>query len=131
MEPPSINGDPPFLAGLRCDAILCAECWDEGRLVEPANMTYLCFEGSWHRLYFDYAIIFWRTADRPNFDPPESDDYCPVIIDVASQRGLLGIRLLDYEMTPIENGSRVTFAFENGHGIAFESVDDISSYHDV
>jgi hypothetical protein len=132
MEPLSVNGEPPQLAGLRCDAILCVEYWHAGRLVEPCNVTYLCFEGAWHRLYFDYGIIFWRRDEggpQP-FDAPEMESTYPVV-DLASKRGLAGACLSGYRMEPIERGSCVTFVFENGHRLAFSSVDDVRSCQDV
>jgi hypothetical protein len=131
VEPLVVNGDPPELAGLRCDAILCSEYWHGGRLVESSNVAYLCFEGRWHRLYFDYGIIFWRPAREgpPFFDAAEIDASFPVV-DVASAKGLVGVHLSGYEMAPIERGARVTFAFENGRRLSFTSIDDTTSYQD-
>ncbi|QDV32264.1 hypothetical protein [Tautonia plasticadhaerens] len=132
MEPLEVNGDAPRLTGLRCDAILCVEYRHAGRLVEPASTAHLCFDGGWHRLYFDFGIVFWRPEERgpQSFDAPELDSSYPVV-DVAALRGLLGVRLSHYEMAPIEGGARVTLAFENGHHLTFSSVDDITSYHDA
>jgi len=129
VEPLDVNGDAPQLAGLRCDAILCVEYWHGGQLVEPANTVYLCFGGVWHRLYFDYGIIFWRPDERGpgSYEAPELDSSYPVV-DVAAERNLLGLRLSRYEMVPIDGGSRVTFAFEGGHRLAFSSIDDVTSY---
>jgi hypothetical protein len=128
MEPPEVNGEPPRLAGLRCDAILAVECWHAGRLVEPCNVVYLGFEGAWHRLYFDYGTIFWR-RDEGGPQPVEVSeiDAAYPVIDLATEQGLVGDRLSDYRMEPIERGARVTFHFENGRLLAFESVDDVTS----
>src|SRR4029077_6268974 len=89
VEPLSINGEPPQLDGQRCDAILCQEYWHGGRLVEPANVAFLCFEGRWYRLYFDFGIVCWRdTEGGPEpYEAPEIDSDYPVV-DVAKQRGL-------------------------------------------
>jgi hypothetical protein len=132
MEPLSVNGEPPRLAGQRCDAILCQQYWHGGRLVEPANVVFLCFEGRWHRLYFDYGIVFWRIAEgEPQpFQAPEIDSAYP-IVDVAEERGLRGARLLSYQMGPLSGGAQVTFAFENGARLAFRSVDDLTTYSDA
>lgn len=129
MESLEINGDAPQLAGLLCDAILCVEYQHAGQLVEPANVVYLCFGGTWHRLYFDYGIIFWRPGEcgPESYEAPELDSSYPVV-DVAAERGLLGQRLSRYEMEPIKGGSRVCFVFEGGKSLAFSSVDDVTSY---
>ena len=130
MEPLEINGDAPLLAGLRCDAILCVEYWHAGRVVELVNSVNLCFSDGWHRLYFDHGIIFWQPDDGPpkSYAAPEIDSFYRVI-DVAVVCALQGVCLSAYEMKPIEGGSRVTFAFENGRSLAFSSVNDLTSYH--
>jgi hypothetical protein len=132
VESLEVIGDAPHLTGLRCDAILCVEYWHAGRLVEASTTAHLCFDGGWHRLYFDYGIVLWRPSERApqSFDVPElSASYR--VADVAATRGLLGYRLSYYEMQPIEGGSRVTFTFENGHRLTFDNVDDITSYQDA
>lgn len=130
MEPLEVNGDAPQLSGLRCDAILCVEYRHAGHLVEPASTTYLCFDGTWHRLSFDYGMIFWRRDEHApeSYEAPELDSAYPVV-DVAAERGLLGLRLARYEMEPIDGGASVVFLFESGHRLAFSSVEDVTSYH--
>jgi hypothetical protein len=133
MEPLEINGEPPRLDGKRCDAIRCQEYWHGGRLVEPVNVAFLCFEGRWHRLYFDFGVVFWRDADggpKP-YRAPEIDSDYPVI-DVAEERGLRGVRLLGYRMEPLGVcGAKVTFEFANGARLAFRSVEDVTTYEDA
>lgn len=132
MGPLSVNGDPPPLDGKRCDAILCQQFWEDGHLVESANVVFLCFEGRWHRLYFDYAIVFWRAADGgpEPFKPPETGSAFP-LVDIAEQRGLRGARLLCYRMESLDDGAQVTFAFENGARIVFRCIDDLTTYGDA
>jgi hypothetical protein len=132
VEPLSVNGEPPGLDGQRCDAILCQQYWHCGRLVEPANVVSLCFEGRWHRLYFDYGIVFWRAGSggpQP-FQAAEIDSDYPVV-DLAEERGLQGVRLLDYRMEPLDTcGAQVTFAFENGARLTFRCIEDLTTYED-
>ena len=133
MDPLSVNGEPPRRDGQRCDAILGQQYWPGGRLVEPANVVFLGFEGRWHRLDFDYGIVFWRAAEggpRP-FQAPETDSDYP-IVDVAEERGLRGVRLLEYRMEPLGScGAQVTFAFEKGARLAFRGLDDLTTYEDA
>jgi hypothetical protein len=133
VEPVEINGEPPQLDGLRCDAILCQEHWHGGALVEPANVTFLCFEGRWHRLYFDFGIVFWRdTEGGPEpFEASEIDSNYPVV-DVATERGLRGVKLRGYRMEPWGDcGAMVAFEFESGARLAFRSVEDVTPYDDA
>ena len=133
VEPLEINGEPPQLNGLRCDALLCRECWHGGHLVEPANVAFLCFDGRWHRLYFDLGVVFWRDAEGgpEPFEAPEVDSIYPVV-DVAKARGLLGVKLLGYRMEPWGAcGAKVTFDFESGARLTFRSVEDVTTYGDA
>lgn len=132
MEPLEVNGDAPQLAGLRCDGLRCIEYRHAGRLVDPANVVHLCFGGTWHRLYFDSGIIFWRPTDfgPESFEAPELDASYTVI-DVAAARGLIGLLLSGYEMAPIEGGARVTFSFNGGQHLTFSNIGDVTSYHAV
>lgn len=129
MDPLEINGDPPRLAGLRCDAILCVEFWHAGSLVTPAAAVYLCFEGRWQQLSFDCGIIFWRAeqgAPQP-FSAPEIEASYPVV-DVGAQRQLIGVRLSEYQAEAIEGGARVTFTFDGGQRLTFSNIDDTTTY---
>ncbi|HEX5725587.1 MAG TPA: hypothetical protein VFX98_08985 [Longimicrobiaceae bacterium] len=133
MEPAppglDVNGDPPDLRGLRCDALLCDEYRFQGKLENAANVVYLYFGGSWHRLYFDWGIVFWR----PYHGPPEAvepteDGAAFPLVDLAARFGLAGVRLRGYRMEPLPLGARVTFEFENGVALAFRNEDDRTTY---
>jgi hypothetical protein len=128
MEPATVSGDPPQLAGQRCDAILCQQFWHGGRLVDPAHVTFLCFEGRWHRLYFDGGVVYWRTAEgEPEpFEAPELDSAYPVT-DVAQEKNLRGVRLVAYRTEPLASGVQITFAFEGGSRLAFRDDGDTTT----
>src|SRR6478672_3831919 len=55
-----INGTVPDLIGRVCDGLLAQAFLQHGDLVESANILYLHVADVWHRLYFDYGIVFWR-----------------------------------------------------------------------
>jgi hypothetical protein len=74
------------------------------------NVVFLRFGNTWHRLCFDFGIIFWRA----NVPPPASSEE-PVIeasypvVNIGTELGIVGSPLHRYEMTSIEGGSRVEF----------------------
>src|SRR5687768_16750327 len=109
LEPLEINGEPPELAGLRCEELLCQEFWCRDERVDPANVSYLKCDGRWHRLYFDCGIIFWRTnEDRPEaWSAPEVDWVYP-LVDVAERFSLKNAMVESVETESIEGGSRVS-----------------------
>lgn len=62
---PEINGVEPPLVGRSPDVLLGQEYWHCGKLKEPAYVSFLSVDSQWHRLYFEYDIVFWR----PDADP--------------------------------------------------------------
>jgi hypothetical protein len=92
------------------------------------NVVFLRFGNTWHRLCFDFGIIFWRA----NVPPPASSEE-PVIeasypvVNIGTELGIVGSPLHRYEMTSIEGGSRVEFFFAGGKSVVFKNVDDRTS----
>jgi hypothetical protein len=129
IPPLEINGEPPVLAGMTCDGLIRQAYVHKSELVVPAHAIYLLFAGTWHRLYFDYGIIFWRTQPEPpkawsvkeeGWDYPHSD--------LGAEARVTGVRLDGYEMEPTLYGSKVTFHFANDCSIVVEDVNDLTSY---
>jgi hypothetical protein len=129
FDPLSVNGDPPALVGLPCEELLVSEYWHKGELVEPANVIYLRFGGRWHRLYFDWAIVFWRPHDvAPEAVPQGEDDFAYPLVDVGRRFGVRGVLLDGLMAAPIYGGSEVRFEFRNGMVLVFSSVADTTTY---
>jgi hypothetical protein len=128
LDPVSINGDPPALVGQVCEELLASELWRDGLLVEPANVIYLLFGGRWHRLYFDWGIVFWRPHHAAEAGPPSEDDFTFPLADVGRRFGVRGQVLDRLEAAPVEGGSEVRFGFGNGVVLVFSSVGDVTTY---
>lgn len=64
----SINGNQPSIVGSICSEFIAIPFMTDEGLEEKVNQAYLCCEGVWHRIYFDYNIVFWRTDGRPNIE---------------------------------------------------------------
>ncbi len=123
-----LNGDPPELAGLECEAFICEAFVFEGAAQATANVTYLKAGGAWWRLYFDCGIIFWRPTDAPqSYAMPEINADCP-LTDVGRITGVRGRRILGYAMAAIPTGARVTFDFEDSRRIVLEDSCDRTSW---
>ena len=122
MDPLDVVGDPPDLAGRRCEAFLCEPFVWEGVVEASAHVSYLRFDGAWHRLYFDHGIVFWQPSDGPPVLEPGDENPPPV--DVGARAGVVGAVLEGYRMEPTARGSRVTFAFEGGRRVVVEDTDD-------
>lgn len=128
MDELEVNGQPPTLDHVRCDALVCEQYWYQGRLECSANVIYLQVGPTWHRLTFGCGIVFWRTQ----YDPPASYVMPELeaetkLDDIGSRLGLAGRVLDSYEASAIPGGSQVQLQFEGGRQIAFKNVDDTTT----
>lgn len=129
LDPLSVNGEPPAIVGLPCDELMVSEYWHQGELIEPANVVYLRFAGRWHRLYFDFGIVFWRPHEfAPDGADPSEENLAYPLIDLGQQMGVRGVILDRLEAEPIVGGSEVQFTFRNGVRLTFSNVADTTTY---
>ena len=123
-----VNGHPPLLEGATCDAVIRIEHNPQGELLDPCHTIYLCFDGGWRRLYFDFGVIFWR--EQPV--PPEADASQPEFSwhDLGGDEGLAGLKLEKYVMSESEHFSDVIFYFVGGRRLRFvaDSSLDIATH---
>lgn len=124
-----INGYPPKLAGKICEGFICEQLICSGQPAASADVTYLKFDGIWYRLYFEFQLVFWRVFDgepKPREIAEESWAYPHA--NVGEMFGILGQRLLSFEMQPTPRGSKVIFSFANNQSVLIEDADDCSSF---
>lgn len=125
-----VNGQAPDLAGAVCEAILLQQYVFAGTLEDPANVIHLKFSGQWHRLYFDYGIVFWRLSDTaPEAWSDTDEQWDNPLFDLGATADLAGLQLDRYAMTSIHGGSEVSFMFVGGRTVVFKSINDHTSYH--
>lgn len=100
-----------------------------GESVGTANVTYLKFEGRWHRLCFDPGTVHWRVS----LTPPEpwevtEEGWNYPHVDVGLDAGIVGVRLNSYCTSATERGVKVIFNFANARKVVIENRDDQSTY---
>lgn len=125
-----INGDWPVLEGGTLEELLCSEMWYKGKIEELANVIYLKVTGNWHRLYFDYGIIFWRKDKEgpKEFAMPEYESHFK-IVDVGRKYSLVNNLIESVEGHVLPNhGSEITIKMANEKVITFSSIDDNTTY---
>lgn len=130
MEQLEVNGHQPTLEGLKCEAFIVSQFWYQGLLEDPANTISMKFDGHWHRLYFNYGTIFWRSSNesRPKaFSMPEHEGEFR-LDDIGESLGLVGAKLLAITSCVIEGGSEVVFLFEGEKKVTFSSINDVTTY---
>lgn len=125
----SVNGEPPDLTGQICEAFLCEAHLHAGEVISSANVSYLKFDGSWHRVYFDCGIVFWRSQSEPptDYEMPEHSSSCQ-ITDVGRAAGVVGQSLDAYSMISTLTGSRITFRYTSGRQVVLEDSGDVTSF---
>jgi len=123
-----LNGTAPELSGQVCEGFVCQALRCEGKEAS-AHISYLQFNGTWHRLYFEYHIVFWRPVGavmNPWDLPVETSDIW--FTDVGTLAGIIDQKLASYEMLATERGSKVAFHFAKGRSIVIEDRDDLACY---
>jgi hypothetical protein len=124
-----IIGHPPELVGLPCESLICEGFVNNGRRVADANIVYLRFAGTWHKMSIDGGVVFWRKLDRaPEPWRVENADWGYPQVDVGAAAGIVGRSLKHYRMTTRAAGAQVSFEFDNGRRVAIENEEDRSTY---
>jgi hypothetical protein len=124
-----IIGQPPVLAGLRCDAFVCEGFAHNGALIANANVVHVCFAGVWHKLVLDCGVIFWRQSEgQPNPWSVTSEGWEYPHVDVGAISGVIGLRLRDYRMETTAAGGKVVFLFESGRTITINDENDQANF---
>lgn len=123
------NGHEPPIVGKVCQGLVAIELRHAGELIEPANVVFLKFDGHWHRLYFDFATIFWRASEAGpiEFEADELGSACRAV-DIGGLFGLRGRVLLALSYDEISGGSAVRLEFDGNRAIAFRCIDDRTTY---
>ena len=88
---PSINGDQPELDGSVLQGMVCTQHWPDGTFDDAANVIYFRVHNRWHRLYFDFGTVFWRSdVDAvPDYPATASPDEPFVNVDFGSQLSIV------------------------------------------
>lgn len=122
----SIIGDWPVFSGGEIQELIAQEFWCDGKLEDEANVIYLKVSNEWHRLYFDYEIIFWKKG--PNgIDDPNADrgkDFGYTLRDLKAELGLKNQTIIECTKEVLLKGVAVLFRFSNGKNIQVSSVND-------
>lgn len=127
---PAINGDPPELAGVVLDAMICTQYWPDGALEDSANVIYFRIHDRWHRLYFDIGTVFWRQDidEVPDYPGPVTADNPFVNVDLGHDLAIAGRTIKSCITEAVaEHDSKVSFHFDGGGTISFICVGEITS----
>lgn len=124
-----IEGDWPALENGMLEELLCSEMCHQGKIEEPANVIYLKVNGHWHRLYFDYGIIFWRkdTEGPKEYEMPECESHFKVV-DIGRKYDLINKIIESVAGHALPKGSQVIFRLTDEKTITFSNIEDNTTY---
>ncbi len=124
-----INGVWPVLESGMLEELLCSEMWYQGKVEESANVIYIKVNGSWHRLYFDYGIIFWRKDKEgpKEYAMPEYESHFNVV-DVGRKYNLVNNLIESVVGHVLPKGSEIIFRLANEKTITFSNIEDNTTY---
>lgn len=129
LEHLEVNGREPAILGEVCERMIAIEYSHAGKVIEPANVVFLRFSGQWHRLYFDYATVFWREdSDGPQGFTAEELDASFRTVDLGQAFGVQGLVLREIVYVPLANGAAIHLHFEDSKLVRFECENDVTRY---
>ncbi|MCI0506128.1 MAG: hypothetical protein L0Z73_08440 [Gammaproteobacteria bacterium] len=122
------NGIPPRLAGRECEALICQQYWQDGRLVNGVDVLYIKTNGRWHQLYFENCTIFWRAqTEAPVPHEAQRDDpFKYPLVDLGHEYRVNGEVIASCDAAPIVNGVKVTLAFEMGNKVIVTCIGNVT-----
>lgn len=128
MAENQIVGTKPSLEGKPFQEFISQAYWHKGELVEEANVVWVRQDNDSHHLCFDCSIIFWRVYDTgPSYEEAqEGDIWVYPLENLIEKYSLSGIPLDRIEQDAEGSAAYVTFKFENGFQVKFESINDVS-----
>jgi hypothetical protein len=123
----TINGTPPGMAGAICEGFVCEKLHVDDEPSAPANVTYLKFNGTWFRLYFEFRCVFWRKFEEQSL-PWTAEEPWTEYVNLADEFEFTGQRLVSCVAKATAKGSDVAFAFESGLTVLVQDSDDLTSF---
>ena len=123
----TINGTPPDLAEAICEGFVCESSQVNGESPAPANVTYLKFNGTWFRLYFEFRCVFWRRIEEHSL-PWAAKEPWTEYVNLADKFKIAGLRLVSCVASATAKGSEIAFVFEGGLTVLFQDSDDRTSF---
>ena len=105
----------PELAGKRCQALICEQFVDHGKVLSTAAVVYLRAGDVWHRLSIDHPDIFWRSVvESPKPWAVRENGWSYPHQNIANEAGLNGLAITDVLEQSDSSATRVIFKFAGG-----------------
>lgn len=117
-----LNGEQPPILDELCEGFYLQQYQEQQQVVDPANVAYLKFRGSWVRLYFDGNTIFWRASDPPTEPLNSGVDSGLVLVNLGDIFGVAGARLDAILYRGNEKLVEAVLSFSSGRTLKFQHL---------
>jgi hypothetical protein len=108
-------GQQPSIVGQCCSGLIVQHFYDGVTLTDRANVVFLRFQDTWHRIWFETATVFWRSGDPPQQPVDSTLEHGLLLNDLSELHTVVGRVLRDIAYSATENGDvSVRFLFEGG-----------------
>ena len=98
-----------------CTGWVVQSSYDGNVLADPANVTYFQFAETWHRIYFEPGMVFWRSGGRPEQPVNSTLEFGLISNDLTEHPSIANRRLVDISYRCNEAGHvDVIFEFDGG-----------------
>ncbi|WP_432460514.1 hypothetical protein [Agarivorans sp. QJM3NY_25] len=116
----NINGSEPDIIGKLCQGFYLIQQQEAEVVTDPANTTFLKFDGEWVKLCFDGETIFWRDTELPSVPVNNCFSNCLLLLNLNEFEGVVGfeVKSISYD----SNGESVFayITFSSGITLKFE-----------
>jgi len=128
------NGQPPDIVGQLCNGLVVQSFYDGASLTDQANVVFFRFGDTWHRIYFEAGIVFWRTGEAPENPVNSTISHGLLLNNLSEMTSVVGHHLarVAYSATPRGDVS-VECLFESGAGLSltYDTSTDSTRIHSL
>ncbi|WP_252275593.1 hypothetical protein [Pseudomonas subflava] len=108
-------GEQPAIVGQACSGLVLQHFYDGKSLIDHANVTYLQFSGTWHRIYFEPGTVFWRSGEAPDTPINSTLEHGLLLNNLSELSSISGSTLRQIDYLGNEAGDvDVLFKFDGG-----------------
>lgn len=97
-------GEQPDIVGHVCTGLAVQHFYDGKSLADQANVTYLCFAGTWHRVHFETGTVFWRSGQAPEQPVNSTLEHGLLLNDLSELPSVAGRTLIGIDYAATEAG---------------------------
>ena len=128
----TIHTPIPGIAGRRCVQLLCQQVWHSGVLAGEVNAILMRLEdGSWHKIFFDCGVLFWKAMPSIT-DTRITDDFHYPCVDLFPKMPVRDCDVVDVTTSDFGGTAELRIRFSGGRVLVLrEKADEMEIAYEV